>query len=152
MVSSSIFQKFSGEGSPSPLPRPLPHFFSGFALNFQALCAFDSGFALDSRALRALDSGFALNFRLENLVWPPPKTNSPLRLSVLRSVVWCERSAGGVSFCFACIKIRKYCRFSIVRQTPLSTLRFDDLAIGDVLISFYNVPVFKMKITQRIFG
>ena len=77
VVSSSIFQKFSGEGLTEPLPSPLPRFFSGFALgsgftlNSQALRAFDSGFALDSRALRALDSGFALNFRLENLVWPP---------------------------------------------------------------------------------
>ena len=73
MVSSTIFQKFSGEG--------LPHFFlgfdlgSGFALNSRALCAFDSGFTLNSRVLRALDSGFTLNFRLQNLVWPP-KINS----------------------------------------------------------------------------
>ena len=64
MVSSSIFQKFSEEGLTEPLPRPLPRFVSGFvlglgfALNSQALCAFDSGFALDSRVLSALDSGF----------------------------------------------------------------------------------------------
>ena len=60
-----FFKNFLGRGSPSPLPRPLPRFFSGFALGL--------GFALNSRALRALDSGFALNFRLEILVWPPPK-------------------------------------------------------------------------------
>ena len=45
------FKSFLGRGSPSPLPRPLPRSFSGFAL--------DSGFALKSRALRALVSGFA---------------------------------------------------------------------------------------------
>ena len=67
-----FFKHFLGRGSPSPLPRPLPRFFSDFALNAQALRAFDSGFALDSRALRPLDSGFALNFRVENLIWPPP--------------------------------------------------------------------------------
>ena len=72
-------KNFLGRGSPSPLPRPLPRFVSGFALgsgsalNSQALRSFDSGFALDSRALRALYSGFALNFGLENLVWPPQK-------------------------------------------------------------------------------
>ena len=78
MVSSLIFQKCSGEGLTEPPPQtpPLVSFSSstlssGFALNSQALRAFDSGFALDSRALRALDSGLALNFRLENLVWPP---------------------------------------------------------------------------------
>ena len=41
-----IFKNFLGRGSPSPLPRPLPRYVSGFALG--------SGFALDSRALRAL--------------------------------------------------------------------------------------------------
>ena len=41
-------------GSPSPLPKLLPRFFSGSALG--------SNFALNSRALRALDSDFALNF------------------------------------------------------------------------------------------
>ena len=70
-------KNFLGRGSPSPLPRPLPPIFSGFALgsgfalNSRALRALDSGFALDTRALRALDSGFALNFRLGTLVWPP---------------------------------------------------------------------------------
>ena len=74
MVSSFIFQKFSGEGlTEPPFPDPTPHFFSGFALKSQAISAFDSGFALDSRALRALSSGFALNFQLENMVWLPPK-------------------------------------------------------------------------------
>ena len=80
-----FFKNFLGRGSPSPFPRPLPRFFSGFALgssfalNSQALCAFDSGFALDFQALRALDSGFALNFRLLNLVNCPPKLNSWIR-------------------------------------------------------------------------
>ena len=56
MVSSLIFQKFSGEGLTEPLPRPLPpFFFSDFALGL--------GFALNSRALRALDSGFTLDSR-----------------------------------------------------------------------------------------
>ena len=55
-----FFKNFLGRGSPSPLPRPLPRFFSGFALgsgfalNFQALRAFDSGFALDSWKCRKL--------------------------------------------------------------------------------------------------
>ena len=79
MVSSLIFQKFSGEGLTEPPPQTPPPAFSralcaldsGFALNSRALRALDSGFALDSRALRALDSGFALNFRLGTLVWPP---------------------------------------------------------------------------------
>ena len=78
MVSSLIFQKFSGEGlTELPPQTPLPAFFSGFALgsgfalNSRALRALDSGFALDTRALRALNSGFALNFRLGTLVWPP---------------------------------------------------------------------------------
>ena len=86
MVSSLIFQKFSGEGLTEPPPQtPPPRFFSGFALgsgfalNSRALRALDSGFALDTRALRALDSGFALNFRLGTLVWPPPKINSWIR-------------------------------------------------------------------------
>ena len=75
---------FWGGAHRASSPDPSPRFFSGFALglgfalNSQALRAFDSGFALDSRALRALDSGFALNFRLENLVWPP-KINSWIR-------------------------------------------------------------------------
>ena len=70
-------KNFLERGSPSPLPRPLPRFFSGFALgsgfalNSRALRALDSGFALDTRVLRALDSGFALNFRMGTLVWPP---------------------------------------------------------------------------------
>ena len=64
MVSSLIFQKFSGEGLTEPPPQTHPPaFFSGFALG--------SGFALNSRAFRALDSGFALNFRLGTLVRPP---------------------------------------------------------------------------------
>ena len=78
MVSSLIFQKFSGEGLTEPPPQtPFPRFFSGFALgsgfalNSRALRALDSGFALDTRALCALDSGFARNFRLGTLVWPP---------------------------------------------------------------------------------
>ena len=52
-VSSMNFQNFLGRGSPSPLPRSLPHPISGFA--------FDSGFDLKSRALRALGLGFTLN-------------------------------------------------------------------------------------------
>ena len=64
--SLTLAKLFSGEG------LPFPRFFSGFALNSRALCAFDSGLALDSRALRSLDPGFALNFGLENLVCPPP--------------------------------------------------------------------------------
>ena len=50
-------QNFLWRGSPSPLPRPLLHSFSGFALH--------SGFALKSRTLCVLDSGvaqFAPNF------------------------------------------------------------------------------------------
>ena len=50
-----FFKNFLGRSSPSPLPRPLPRFFSGFALG--------SSFALNSRALHALDSGFALDTR-----------------------------------------------------------------------------------------
>ena len=77
MVSSLIFQKFSGEGLTEPPPQTPLQFFSGFALglgfalNSQALRALDFGAALDTRALRALDSGFAFNFRLGTLVWPP---------------------------------------------------------------------------------
>ena len=44
-------QNFPGRSSPSPLPRPLSHSFSGFAL--------DLGFALKSWALCVLDSGVA---------------------------------------------------------------------------------------------
>ena len=71
MVSSLIFQKISGRGSPSPHPRPLPRFFSGFAhgSGFTLQISGASRSRLDSRALRA-ESGFALNFRLENMVWP----------------------------------------------------------------------------------
>ena len=70
------FSKISGEGLTELSPQTSLPFFpgftlsSGFALNSQALHAFDSAFALDSRALRALFSGFALNFRLQNMVWP----------------------------------------------------------------------------------
>ena len=78
MVSSLIFQKFSGEGLTEPLPRPLPPLFLGlcprFGLRpqFSGARALDSGFALDTRALRVLDSGFALNFRLRTLFCLPP--------------------------------------------------------------------------------
>ena len=65
-----FFKKNLGTGSPSPFPRSLPRFFSGFSLG--------SGFALNSRALRALDSCFAFNFRLGTLVCPP-KVNSWIR-------------------------------------------------------------------------
>ena len=66
-------------------PDPSPRFFSGFALgsgfalNSQALRAFDSGFALDSRALRALDSGFALDSRALRALnsWLRPQPNWP---------------------------------------------------------------------------
>ena len=58
--------------------QALHAFDSGFALDSRVLRAFNSGFALDSRALHTLDSGFALTFRLENLVWPP-KINSWIR-------------------------------------------------------------------------
>ena len=47
----SKFQKNHGRGSLSPLPWPIPRFFSGFALYL--------GSALKSQALRAPDSGFA---------------------------------------------------------------------------------------------
>ena len=74
------FWKISWGGAyRAPSPDPSPVCFSGFALgsgfalNSQALRAFDLGFALDTRALRALDSGYALNFGSENMVWPPPK-------------------------------------------------------------------------------
>ena len=43
-----FFKYFLGTGSPSSFLRPLPRFFSGFALG--------SGFALNSQALRAFDS------------------------------------------------------------------------------------------------
>ena len=82
MVSSLIFQKFSGEGLTEPPPQTPPHSFfsgfalgSGFALNSRAIRALDSGFALDTRALRALDSGFSLNFRLGTLRFAPPPQN-----------------------------------------------------------------------------
>ena len=73
-----FFLNFLGRGSPSSLPRPLPIFFSGFALG--------SDFALNSQALRALNSGFALNFWLENfcrlylehdIYYPRPRSSSP---------------------------------------------------------------------------
>ena len=81
-----FYKKLLGRGSPSPLPTPLSRFFSGFALgsgfalNSQALRAFDSGFALDSRALRALDSGFALDSRALRALdsWLRPQPNWPL--------------------------------------------------------------------------
>ena len=72
-----FFKIFWGGAHRASSPDPFPRFYSGFALdsgfalNSQALRAFDLDFALDSRALRALDLGFALNFRMENLVWPP---------------------------------------------------------------------------------
>ena len=59
---------------PSPFPKPLPRFRSGFAissgfvLNSWALRTLYSGFALDDQALRSLDSGFTLNFQLAKLV------------------------------------------------------------------------------------
>ena len=65
-----FFKNCLRRGLPSPLPRPLPVLFSGFALgsgfalNSQTLRALDSGFAIDSRALHTLDSGFALD-----LIW-----------------------------------------------------------------------------------
>ena len=74
-----FFKNFLGRGSPSPLPRPLSRFFSGFALdssfalNSRALRALNSGFALETRALRALDSGFALYFRLGTFWFGPPQ-------------------------------------------------------------------------------
>ena len=86
MVSSLIFQKFSGEGLTEPPPQtpPPPAFFSGFAfglgfaLNSRALRALDSGFALDTRALRALDSDFALiTFDLGPWFGPPNKSLDP---------------------------------------------------------------------------
>ena len=65
------FSKIFWEGAHrAPSPDPSPRFFSGFALGLD--------FALNSQALCAFDSGFALNFRLENLVWPP-KINSWIR-------------------------------------------------------------------------
>ena len=101
MVSSVIFWKFSGEGLTSPLPKPLPRFFSGFALgsgfalNSRALRALDSGFALDTRALRALDSGFALNFRLVTFVWSPQNKFLDTPLGVRTSVTLCDKGRGG---------------------------------------------------------
>ena len=92
-----FFKNFLGRGSPSPLPRPLPRFFSdfalgsGFALNSRALRALDLGFALDTRALRALDSGFA-RLSIGDLGLPPQnKFLDP----PLKTYVWfwvCETS------------------------------------------------------------
>jgi hypothetical protein len=77
---------FWGGAHRAPSPDPSPRFFSGFALgsgfalNSQALRAFDSGFALDSRASRSIHGSFApsirgfaltklaLNFLMKNLV------------------------------------------------------------------------------------
>ena len=82
---------FWGGAHRASSPDPSPRFFSGFALgsgfalNSQALRAFESGFALDSRALRALDSGFALNFRLKTWFGPPQNKflDPPLRMMPL---------------------------------------------------------------------
>ena len=77
MVSSLIFQKFSGEGLTEPPPQTPPPAFSRASpsvraspSNSRALRALDSGFALNTRALRALTSGFALNFRLGSWFGP----------------------------------------------------------------------------------
>ena len=94
MISSLIFQKFSGEGLTEPPPQTPPPVFSRalpsvraspsilgrFAPSTRASPSILGRFALNTRALRALDSGFALNFRLGILVWPPPpKVNSWIR-------------------------------------------------------------------------
>ena len=76
MVSSLIFQNFSGEGLTEPLPRPFPPLFLGL------------GFAHNSRALCVLDSGFALNFRLGTLVCPPPPQNKFLDPPVIKVTVF----------------------------------------------------------------
>ena len=68
------FFKNFWRGAPSPFPKPIPRFRSGFALssgfvlNSWALRTLYSGFALDYRALRSLDSGVTLNFQLAKLV------------------------------------------------------------------------------------
>ena len=81
MVSSLIFQKFSGEGLIEPPPQTPPPTFSRASPSVRAspsilkrYRALDSGFALDTRALRDLDSDFALNYRLGTLVRPPQNT------------------------------------------------------------------------------
>ena len=73
------FQNFLGRGSPSPLPRSLPHSISGFA--------FDSGFDLKSRALRALGLGFTLNSLPICLIISPTReiTNKIFRRSTSTS-------------------------------------------------------------------
>ena len=45
-----IFKNFLGRGSPSPLPRPLPRFFSGFALDAQATPSMLGRFEPSARA------------------------------------------------------------------------------------------------------
>ena len=78
MVSSLIFQNFSGEGLTELPPQTPPPLFFGL------------GFAHTFRALRALDSGFALDFRLGTLVCPSPpqKKNKFLDPPVIKVTVF----------------------------------------------------------------
>ena len=71
MISSLIFQKFSGEGLTEPPPQTPPPVFSRASPSVRASPSILRRFAPSTRALRALDSGSALNFWSENLVWPP---------------------------------------------------------------------------------
>ena len=47
------FLKFSGKGLTESLPRPLPRFISGFALDTRALCALHSSHIIEFLALLA---------------------------------------------------------------------------------------------------
>ena len=78
MVSSLIFQKFSGEGLTEPPPQTPPPVISRASPSDRASPSILGRFAPSTRAsptileaLCALDSGFVLNFRLGTLVWPP---------------------------------------------------------------------------------
>ena len=97
MVSSLIFQKFSGEELTEPPPQTPPPAFSWASPLVWASLSILGRFAPSTRASPSilgrfapgLDSGFALNFRLRTLVWPPQNKflNPPLFKTYVRPLL-----------------------------------------------------------------
>ena len=88
MISSLIFQKFSGEGLTEPPPQTPPPVFSwaspsvrGFALNSQALRAFDSGASRPRFGLRP-------QLLVGELGLAPPKINCWIRHWLQPCLIW----------------------------------------------------------------
>ena len=71
MVSSLIFQKFSGEGLTEPLPRPLPPLFSRALPSVRASPSILGRFVPSTRASPSIRASPLINLRLGTLVWPP---------------------------------------------------------------------------------